>query len=124
MRKNNSKVRHEVPGHGRASLAPASDFAFASKAEGGTILTVRAAPRASKSAIAGLHGDAIRIQLAAPPVDGEANAELVRLLSKLLGVSKSSVRIISGTQGKDKKVFCLGVAPSEAVEKLACFKDN
>lgn len=68
------------------------------------IFNVRVVPRASKSEIVGEHGGALKIRIAAPPVDGAANAELIKLLSKEFGVPKSSVEIIGGQTSKTKQV--------------------
>ena len=61
-------------------------------------------PRASRTEIVGRHGDAIKIRVAAPPVDGAANAELVRFLARRLGVTKSAVAIVSGATSRTKLV--------------------
>ena len=66
-------------------------------------------PRASRTEIAGIHGDALKIRLAAPPVEGEANAELVSSLAKVLGVPKSAVRIVRGHRGRRKVLEVAGV---------------
>ena len=67
-------------------------------------------PRASRSRIVGLHGAALKVTLAAPPVDGEANAELRALLAKALGVTKRAVSIVSGEHAKTKTVQVQGVS--------------
>jgi hypothetical protein len=77
-------------------------------ADGATI-AVRVAPRASRTELAGRHGDALKIRLAAPPVDGAANAELIRLVARLVGVARSDVSIIRGGQSRDKLVLVAGV---------------
>ena len=71
---------------------------------GGVELDVVVVPRASRSRIVGLHGDRIKLQLAAPPVDGAANAELVTLLAQLLGASPRSITIVRGETSKRKTV--------------------
>lgn len=82
---------------------------------------IRVAPRASRDQVLGKHqypdGDAIKIALSAPPVDGAANAALVKFLSKKLGVAKRDVRIVSGEKGRDKILEIDGV-DSEAIESL------
>jgi len=60
--------------------------------------------------IAGLHGDAIKIKLTAPPVGGEANKMCVKFLSKCLGVPKSSLEIVSGQTGRTKRILIRTVA--------------
>ncbi|MBQ0753976.1 MAG: YggU family protein [Gammaproteobacteria bacterium] len=61
-------------------------------------------PRASKTEVIGEHGGAIKIRINAPPVDGEANAELIAFLAKQFGVNKSAVHIDSGAGGRRKTV--------------------
>lgn len=65
---------------------------------------VRVVPRASKSEIAGAHDGALKVRIASPPVDGAANAELVKLLAKTFNVSKSEVEITGGQTSKTKQV--------------------
>ncbi len=79
---------------------------------------VRVQPRASRSEVAGLHGDAMKVRLAAPPVDGAANEALVRLLADLLGIPRRAVRIEGGHASRSKLVEVDGV-DIEAVRRLA-----
>jgi uncharacterized protein len=85
---------------------------------GGVRLTLHVQPRASRTGLAGLHGDAIKVRLAAPPVDGAANAELVRFLAELLGVARSAVEIVSGETGRRKVVRIHGVGVADAGARL------
>jgi hypothetical protein len=78
---------------------------------GGTRFRVRAQPRASRTALVGEHGDALRVRLAAPPVDGAANDELTRFLAKRLRIAPSRVAVIAGAGGRDKLVRVEGVEP-------------
>jgi uncharacterized protein len=78
------------------------------------IFDVKVVPRASKSEIVGELGGALKIRIASPPVDGAANAELVRLLSKTFGVSKSEVEIVVGETSKTKQIKIKGAQ----IEKL------
>ena len=61
-----------------------------------TTLTLHIQPGAKKTEVAGLHGDALKIRLAAPPVDGKANAALVEFIAERLGLAKSAVVLKSG----------------------------
>ncbi len=79
-----------------------------SEQSGAIIFTVRVVPRASKSEIVGAHGGALKIRLAAPPVDGAANEELIKLLAKYFEVQRSAVEIVSGTTAKLKQVRIVG----------------
>lgn len=76
---------------------------------GGVRFPVVAQPRASRSEIIGEHGEAVRIRLAAPPVEGKANQELIRLLADVLGVPKAAVRIVAGASARSKIVEVSGV---------------
>jgi uncharacterized protein len=75
-------------------------------------------PRASRSRVVGLHGDALKVTLAAPPVDGAANEALCETLAKALGVPKRAVQITHGAQSKTKTVQVDGVSEAD-VRKLA-----
>ena len=90
-----------------------------SENERGTTFTVRVVPRASRSEIAGVHEGALRVRIAAPPVEGAANSELVRLLAKSLKVPQNAVRIISGTSSKKKIVRIQGVTPAAVSQLIA-----
>lgn len=82
-------------------------------------ISIRVKPRASRTRILRADGLSIEASLAAPPVDGAANAELIGLLSRTLGVSKTSLRLVLGETGKNKVVEVAGVGPEEAAERLA-----
>ena len=79
---------------------------------------VHVQPRASRSEIVGLQGDALKVRLAAPPVDGAANVALVELLAKALGVPRRSVRIVAGVTARGKIVEVGGVNV-ENIRRLA-----
>jgi uncharacterized protein (TIGR00251 family) len=66
-------------------------------------------PRASSTELAGTYGDALKIRLAAPPVDGAANEALVLFLAKLFGVARHDVRILVGENARSKLVEIRGV---------------
>jgi uncharacterized protein (TIGR00251 family) len=71
---------------------------------------VRVQPRASHSSVAGELDGALKIRLAAPPVDGEANEELARVLAKLFAVPRRQIEIISGRTSKNKLVRVSGIS--------------
>ena len=68
------------------------------------LLDVRVQPRAAQSAIAGRHGERLRIRLQAPPVDGRANAALVEFVAAAFGVPRARVAIEHGLAGRDKRL--------------------
>lgn len=72
--------------------------------DGSLTFNVRVVPRASRSEIVGEHNGALRVRVAAPPVDGAANEELVRLLSRALHVPRSAIQITTGQKSKLKQV--------------------
>ncbi len=81
-------------------------------------LAVHVQPRAKTSEVAGRHGDAVKIRLAAPPVDGAANVELVRFLAERLGVPRSAVRIAHGLTGRRKMVVIEGLTIAAVTHTL------
>ncbi|MFO0600141.1 MAG: DUF167 domain-containing protein [Myxococcaceae bacterium] len=90
------------------------------KASGdGIELSVLVQPRASRTKIVGEHDGRLKIALAAPPVDGEANAALIEFLSDLLEVRKADVRLLDGETSRRKRLAVRGVAESAAMVKLS-----
>ena len=85
---------------------------------GSVRLSVRVQPRASRSELVGEHDGALKVRLAAPPVEGEANRELVRFLGKLLGVAPSRVSVVAGATGKSKVVEIEGVTVADVERAL------
>jgi uncharacterized protein (TIGR00251 family) len=71
----------------------------------GVRLTIRVQPRASRTEVVGPHGEALKIRLAAPPVDGAANRELVAFLAKRLRRPKSAITITGGEHARIKTVM-------------------
>jgi uncharacterized protein (TIGR00251 family) len=80
-------------------------------------VTVKVHPRAKRSVAAGRFGDAWKVDLAAPPVDGKANEECVRFFAELAGVPRARVRIVSGLTSRMKVVEIEGVEQEE-MERL------
>jgi uncharacterized protein (TIGR00251 family) len=87
--------------------------------EGGVTFAVRVQPRASKSGVAGEIDGALKIRLAAAPVEGQANEELIRLLGKLLDAPRQRIAIISGQTSKNKIVSVSGMSVYEVERVLA-----
>ena len=81
---------------------------------------VHVKPRSSRSRVEGVREDgALIVALKAPPVDGKANAELIKLISRSLGVKKSAVQIASGHNGRRKILDVVGVSPADVVALVA-----
>ena len=74
------------------------------KQPNGVVFKVHVQPKASKNAIVGLHDDALKIRLTAPPVDGAANKMCVQFLAKELGVPKSAIEIVAGQTSRTKHI--------------------
>jgi uncharacterized protein (TIGR00251 family) len=83
------------------------------------ILNVRAVPRASKDELAGLMGDALKIRIQAPPVEGKANAYLVKFLSKHWKIPRSRIEILSGETGRNKRLRIINPTDEIRAELLS-----
>jgi uncharacterized protein (TIGR00251 family) len=75
-------------------------------------------PRASRNEIVGIQGDAIKVRLTAPPVEGQANQALLRFLSKRLEVTRDAVMLSSGAGSRRKTVQVTGLAPGQVRSRL------
>ncbi len=82
-----------------------------------TTFAVKVVPRASKNQIVGMEGDAIKIRLNAPPVEGKANEALVKFLAETLEVSRAQIEIVRGHASRRKVVRVRGVT-AEQIEEL------
>jgi len=85
-----------------------------SDAPDGLTFAIQVQPRASKSEVVGVFGDALKIRLTAPPVEGKANKMCAAILAKVLGVPKSTVEIVSGKTSRTKRVKVLCAASDQA----------
>jgi uncharacterized protein (TIGR00251 family) len=85
----------------------------------GVVIEVRVIPRSGRSAIAGMRDGAVLVRLAAPPVDGAANAELIEVIADALGVSRRSVTLIAGERSRRKRVRVVGIAEQVARDRLS-----
>ena len=90
-----------------------------SEKNGRLTFKVRVVPRASRSEIVGEHDGALRVRIAAPPVDGAANEELVRTLAQAFKVARSAIEIIAGHTAKLKTVRVAGLEPAALASLLA-----
>lgn len=80
-------------------------------------LTLHIQPGAKKSEVVGAHGDALKIRLAAPPVDGRANEALIAFLAQRLGVPRAALVLKSGQSGRRKRIE-VSAAPADAEQRL------
>ena len=93
--------------------------AWVKATDGGVMVTLRIAPRASRDGVAGVMGDALKIRLRAPPVDGKANAALRAFLAGALGVPERAVTIVAGETGRLKRVRVDGIGEAAAAARLS-----
>jgi uncharacterized protein len=84
----------------------------------GVTFAVRIHPRAKRDAVTGEHGDALKIALTAPPVEGRANEALIAFLSALLKVPRASVSIAAGQSSRNKVVRVAGISAAAARQIL------
>jgi uncharacterized protein (TIGR00251 family) len=93
---------------------------FVRPAKGGGYVKLRVSPGAKSTAVKGIHGEgAIRLSVAAPPVEGRANAEVERYLAQLFGLSRSEVIVVKGASSRDKLVFVKGIGTDEVRTHLS-----
>lgn len=97
---------------------------FLSSVPAGVRVRVRLQPRASHNRIVGRHGDTLKAQVTAPPVDGEANAALERLIAELVGLPRSAVRVVAGAKSRDKVVEVATADVATTTARLQCVIDD
>lgn len=84
----------------------------------GITFAVRVVPRARRNQISGLHGDALKVRLTAPPVEGAANAALLKFLADQLGIRSAAVEIVTGHSSRQKTVRVTGLPIDEVRQRL------
>jgi len=96
-------------------MPPAS---FLKETAGGTLLSVKLQPRASKNEIGAPLGDELKIKVTAPPVDAAANQALVELLADTLNCSRGKVELLRGQTSRHKILLLHGFTPADALTRL------
>jgi len=84
----------------------------------GAQFVLRVQPRSSRNAIAGVIGDAVKLAITAPPVDGKANQAVIDFLAKLFSVPKSSITILSGETGRNKLIAVRSLSAEQVRKAL------
>jgi len=84
----------------------------------GITFTVKVHPRARKNAVIGEVGDALKLSLTAPPVEGQANEACIAFLAKLLAIPRSSVTIAAGATSRRKLIRVTGLSAEQACSRL------
>lgn len=87
--------------------------------DGPAILRVRVTPRAGRTAVGGMRGEALLVRLAAAPVDGAANEALVEFLADLLGLPKRNLTIVAGRRSREKQLAVAGLSPAQLHQRLS-----
>jgi hypothetical protein len=84
----------------------------------GVMVAVHVQPGAGKTSVVGRHGDALKLRVAAPPVDDRANAAAAALLAEVLGVKTAAVELVSGQRSRMKRFRVRGLDHDEALERV------
>ena len=87
--------------------------------DGLAVLRVHAQPGAGRSGIVGRHGDALKVKVAAPPVDGRANEAIITVLSDAFGLKPAQVSLVSGPSSRSKRYRLDGIDPVAVGRRLA-----
>ncbi len=87
----------------------------------GVVLAVRVNPKSSKSKITGIIGEELKITLNAPPIDGKANKELIKLLSKTFSIPKSKITLLSGESSRSKRILLNTLDAQDVINSLGVF---
>jgi len=95
-----------------------SRHAIVQDSQNGVILTVHIQPKASRTECVGVHGNALKIRVAAPPVDGAANDELIRFVADCCMIPRTSVLIQAGLEGRHKRLWLKGVTAELVMARL------
>ncbi|MCW5212686.1 YggU family protein [Desulfobulbus sp. TB] len=88
--------------------------------DGSLLLSIYVQPRSNHNAIVGLHGDAIKLRLTAPPVDGKANKAIIAFWAKSLKIPKSAITMKSGLHNRMKKILLNGVQEKQIRDLVEC----
>ena len=83
-----------------------------------TVVAMHIQPGAKRSAICGMFGDAVKVAVQAPPVDGKANSALREFLAEQLKIPTGKVTIVSGASGRDKRIRIAGITPEQTATAL------
>lgn len=85
----------------------------------GIVFDVLVQPRASRARLGPIHGDRLKVAVTSPPVDGEANAAVIELLARALGVGRGDVEVVAGASSRRKTVRVRGVAAARLEQAVA-----
>lgn len=94
------------------------------KINDGVVFAVKVVPGSSRSRVAGLLGDALKVNITAAPEKGKANKELIQLLAKLMGCPKSAVSVVTGKTKAHKEIQIVGITPEQLRDALEVTIDD
>jgi len=86
---------------------------------GGVHIRIRVVPRAQRTMVQGMHGDALKVRIQAPPVDDKANLALIEFLAGALELPRHNIALASGARGRCKTIMVRGLAPGSIADRLA-----
>ncbi|MCY3021305.1 MAG: DUF167 domain-containing protein [Planctomycetota bacterium] len=95
------------------------DAAVVRERAGGVTVEILASAGASVSKVRGLHGNALKVAVRAPPEKGKANAEIEELLAEFFGVARNHVSVVAGQTARAKRVVVLGITAAQAQARIA-----
>lgn len=99
-------------------MTPAELNLIISEKADGCLLKCWIQPRSSRNALVGIYGNAVKIALSAPPLDGKANKELLKFLAKYFKLSKSNIQLVSGESSRNKIIRINGLNKETIIKKL------
>lgn len=106
-------MRHSPP----AAHPPSA--AWVRDGDGEAYLSLHVVPRAAKTGVVGLHGESLKVRVAAPPADDKANDALIRFLSAELGLPRAAIRLLAGRASRDKRLALAGISARDVEDRLA-----
>ena len=105
------------PGGGRET-SERHMFSYLHETEDGVILRVKVQPRASRDEVVGVKGDALKVRITAPPVEGAANARLLTVLAKKLGIPRGRLELRTGSTSRLKSIIIQEISAAEIQRRL------
>jgi hypothetical protein len=93
-------------------------FSYLNETDDGVILRVKVQPRASRDEVVGVQGDALKVRITAPPVEGAANTRLLTVLAKKLGIPRSRLKLQTGSTSRLKSITIRGISAAEVGQRL------
>ena len=91
---------------------------FVSRSKNGAVIDVLVQPRAARDTVQGIHGDALKLKVTAPPVDDRANRAVENLLAGVLELPRSEIAVVGGHSSRRKRIVVRGVSAEEVSERL------